>query len=98
METNLVNNQENAKEATVNTSQKDAVYQFALEALTAKPTTGQALRDLITKEVRKSIRLKLFEGIKTGTIKLARGMDDSKLKKYCSSLINNWLKKDERFN
>lgn len=80
-------------------SQKDAVHQFAIEALAgAVAAEGQALRSLVTKEVRKAIRLKLFEGVKSDTIKLARSMDDSKLKKYCSSLINNWLKKDSRFN
>lgn len=100
METNnLAINQESAPEAAPTTSQKDAVYSFAIEALAgAKPAEGQALRDLVTKEVRKAIRQRLFAGVKSGEIKLARGMDDSKLKKYCSSLINNWLKKDSRFN
>jgi hypothetical protein len=95
----LVTNQEAPAVTTL--SQKDAVYQFAAEALASAgsvPNDGQAVRDLVTKEVRKSIRLKLFSGVKTGQIKLARSMDDSKLKKYCSSLINNWLKKDPRFN
>lgn len=92
-------NLENQEQKSANLSQKDAVHQFALEALAgAKPAEGQALRSLVTKEVRKSIRLKLFEGVKSGTIKLGNAMDDSKLKKYCSSLINNWLKKDPRFN
>lgn len=98
---NQVNSTETAAapEAKATTPQKDAVYQFAIEALAgATPAEGQALRSLVTKEVRKSIRLKLFEGVKSGSIKLARSMDDSKLKKYCSSLINNWLKKDPRFN
>lgn len=96
----LVNSQETqAPEAKPTTPQKDAVYKFATEALcdTVK-TEGQPLRSFVTKEVRKSIRLKLFDGIKSGSIKLSRTMDDSKLKKYCSSLINNWLKKDPRFN
>lgn len=95
METTLVNSQESQSPTTL--SQKDAVYSFALEALSAKPAEGQSLRSLITKEIRKAIRLRLFQGVKSGEIKLARGMDDSKLKKYCSSLINNWLKKDPRF-
>lgn len=101
METTLANNQETAETApkeTETTSQKDAVYTFALEVLTDKPAEGQALRTLVTKEVRKAIRGRLFQGVKSGQIKLARTMDDSKLKKYCSNLINNWLKKDSRFN
>ncbi len=101
METeNLGTSQEaTAVETASTTSQKDAVFQFASAALgDVKAPEGQALRSLVTKEVRKAIRLRLFEGVKTGSIKLSRTMDDSKLKKYCSSLINNWLKKDPRFN
>lgn len=78
--------------------QKNAVYNLALAALNAEPKEGVSLRSLVTKEVRKTIRQGLFAAIKAGTVKLARPMDDSKLKKYCSSLINNWLKKDSRFN
>lgn len=101
METqNQVNSPETAAPAAkATTPQKDAVYQFAVEALAgATRAEGQALRALVTKEVRKAIRVRLFEGVKSGSIKLSRSMDDSKLKKYCSSLINNWLKKDPRFN
>lgn len=95
----LVTSQETTAAETSNLSQKDAVFQFALEALAGKPAAeGQALRELITKDVRKQIRVKLFDGVRSGKIKLARSMDDSKLKKYSSSLINNWLKKDPRFN
>lgn len=80
-------------------SQKDAVHKFASEALEGIAVAeGASLRSLITKDMRKSIRLKLFEGMKAGSIKLAKQTNDSKLKKYCSSLINNWLKKDSRFN
>lgn len=89
----------NNEQASAQLSQKDAVYQFAVEALegTAR-VEGSALRAAVSKEVRKAIRGKLFESVKSGKIKLARQMDDSKLKKYCSSLINNWLKKDPRFD
>ena len=100
METTLANNQESTQTpATSALSQKEAVLKFANEALAnVTRADGQALRALVTKEVRKAIRVRLFQGIKAGEIKLARPMDDSKLKKYCSSLINNWLKKDPRFN
>lgn len=79
-------------------SQKDAVFIFAVQALDGTPPDPRPLRARVTKEVRKSIRRKLFDGVKSGSVKLSRSMDDSKLKKYCSSLINNWLKKDSRFN
>lgn len=91
----------NGQLATTSLSQKDAVYQFALDAVRATGaivTAGTPLRNYITKEVRKTIRLRLFDGVKSGQIKLSKTYDDSKLKKYCSSLINNWLKKDSRFN
>lgn len=82
---------------TTQLQQKDAVYQLALEALDGVSTTAP-LRTLITKEVRKTIRVKLFEGIRAGTIEFKPVKSDGELKKYCSSLINNWLKKDPRFN
>lgn len=80
-------------------SQKDAVYNFVTEALAGTtPAEGQKLKDLVTKEVRKVVRQRLFQAVKSGDVKLSKQFDDSKLKKYCSGLINNWLKKDSRFN
>lgn len=83
-------------------SQKDAVYNFVKDALTEAGTITQAegmkLKDLVTKEVRKVVRGRLFKAIQAGEIKLSKVMDEGKLKKYCSGLINNWLKKDPRFN
>jgi hypothetical protein len=80
-------------------SQKDAIFAFTMEALglTEKPADAK-LKDLVTKEVRKIVRQRLFAAVKAGTVKLSKQFDDSKLKKYCSSLINNWVKKDPRFN
>ncbi len=82
-------------------SQKDAVYNFVVSALkdaNTAPNEGQKLKELVTKEVRKSVRQRLFASVKSGEVKLSKQFDDSKLKKYCSGLINNWLKKDPRFN
>lgn len=80
-------------------SQKDAVFTYVTEALgSADKPEGTKLKDLVTKEVRKVVRLRLFAAIKAGEVKLGKPFDESKLKKYCSGLINNWLKKDERFN
>lgn len=86
--------------APAQTEQKDAVYNLAVAALAgAQPAEGQPLKSLVTKEVRKAIRVGLFEGIKNGSIKYSKAdKTDGQLKKYCSSLINNWLKKDNRFN
>ncbi len=83
-------------------SQKDAVYNFVREALVEGNAIAQAegmkLKELVTKDIRKIVRTRLFQGMKGGDIKMKRPMDDSKLKKYSSGLINNWLKKDPRFN
>lgn len=99
---NQVENTEVKSEATAvaQTEQKDAVHALALQALNgAQPAEGQPLKSLVTKEVRKAIRVGLYDGIKAGTIKYSKaGKSDGQLKKYCSSLINNWLKKDPRFN
>lgn len=85
--------------ATSKLSQKNAVYNFVTEALgSANKPEGTKLKELVTKEVRKVVRLRLFAAVKSGEVKLSKQYDDSKLKKYCSGLINNWLKKDPRFN
>lgn len=87
------------KTEVVKVSQKDAVFNFVTETLAGQtPAEGQKLKDLVTKEVRKVVRQRLFQSVKSGEMKLSKQFDDSKLKKYCSGLINNWLKKDSRFN
>lgn len=79
--------------------QKEAVYLYITETLgTTQAPEGSKLKDMVTKEVRKIVRQRLFLAVKTGEVKLSKQFDDSKLKKYCSGLINNWLKKDMRFN
>lgn len=84
--------------ATASLTQKEAVYSFTIEALANTPRPeGVALRDTVTKDIRKVVRNRLFAGMRDGSVKLTREMDDSKLKKYCSSMLNNWLKKDTRF-
>lgn len=92
--------QEQAVEtAAAKLSQKDAVFNFVTEALgSAERPEGSKLKDLVTKDVRKVVRQRLFAAVKSGDVKLSKQFDDSKLKKYCSGLINNWLKKDSRFN
>lgn len=86
-------------------AQKDAVYKFMKEATTTLVLPeGLTLRlrltekDEVAKGIRKAVRVKLFDAIRSGQVKLSKQYDDSRLKKYCSGLINNWLKKDPRFN
>lgn len=77
-------------------SQKDAVFVFVTEAV--QGVDGTKTKDLVTKEVRKVVRQRLFAAVKAGDVRVSKQFTDSKLKKYCSGLINNWLKKDSRFN
>lgn len=91
--------------APIKLGQKDAVFAFVTESMagvTMEPgetvKARLAKKDDASKAVRKAVRQKLFAAIKAGTIKLSKPYDDSKLKKYCSGLINNWLKKDPRLN
>lgn len=79
-------------------SQKDAVYNYVKEALSEVNTEATKLKDAVDKDVRKVVRQRLFAAVKSGEVKLSKQFDDSKLKKYCSGLINNWLKKDPRFS
>jgi hypothetical protein len=90
----------NQAEQIKGSKQKEAIYNLALEAIAASGAqpNGSPLKSLITKDVRKAIRAKLFEGIKTGTIQYKPKKADGDVKKYCSSVINNWLKKDKRYN
>lgn len=82
-------------------TQKNAVFNFVTEAIHAAGKSrieGQPLKALVTKEIRKVVRQRLYAALQNSEIRMATTMDDSKLKKYCSGLINNWLKKDTRFN
>lgn len=94
--------QEQAAQTTADVkklSQKNAVLQYVTEALgSADKPEGTKLKELVTKEIRKIVRQRLFAAVKSGEVKCSKQFDDSKLKKYCSGLINNWLKKDPRFN
>jgi hypothetical protein len=104
METELVTTQETSTpEIKAASKQKEAVYSFLTEAMLGTQVTVARLKTKADKaqdkkDVLKAARVRLFAGIKSGDIALKSQMNDSKLKKYCSSVINNWLKKDKRFN
>lgn len=87
-------------------SQKEAVRKFANEAAAELNlvAAGGALRALLqsdgegaNKELRAKVRAKLYAGFKDGSVAIKSQKADGDLKKYCSSLINNWLKKDNFF-
>jgi hypothetical protein len=101
METAVTQVAETTETAPQKLSQKDAIFNFLMEALGGlvhNRQEGQPLKSLVTKDIRKVVRVRLFQEFKAGNVKLSKNYDDGKLKKYCSGLINNWLKKDERFN
>lgn len=84
--------------------QKEAVFKFISEALDSEGKTIAEFKSLMKQDkkqlqtLRKTVRTRLFNSIKAGETKLGKTYDDSKLKKYCSGLINNWVTKDPRFN
>ena len=81
-------------------SQKEAVKQFILEAVEAKGCVreeGAPFSVLVTKDIRVSVKERLFSGFRDGSIRLKSEKDDKALRKYCSGLISNWLKKDKSF-
>jgi hypothetical protein len=82
-------------------SQKEAVYLITKsvldEAGISKPE-GITLKELITKEIRKQIRVKIYEGLKSGSISLSKKYEEGKLKKYCSLMISNAFENDPRFS
>lgn len=77
--------------------QVDAVKKYVFDAVAAHGIVlaeGQTFLDVLSKDVKKAIRVRLFNGIKTGTIRYKpEGKTDGDLKKYCSSLLTTWLKK-----
>ena len=74
-------------------NQKEATYQ-AIKSVCPSHEDFTALT--ISKDERDSIVAILVEGFKAGEIELKRQQDD--LVKYTRGLVNNWLKKDKRFN
>jgi len=89
-------------------SQKQAVYDLITKAIyderlaESKSVGGLKdvgpLKDYINKYVRKEVRTNLFNGFRSGVISLKTPKDDKALKKYCSSVLKNWLDKDLRYD
>lgn len=105
MDEQTQNNIEQPIEVEVETksilSQKQAVKQFLKEALDNKGITmaeGDAMKSYISKEMRKEVAQRLFNGMRDGSIALSSQKDDKALRKYSSGLISNWLKKDKDLN
>ena len=94
-------NQESVEVEVKKLSQKEAVKQFILDAIAAKGVVreeGAPLKVLVTKDIRVTVKDRLFAGFRDGSITIASQKDDKALRKYCSGLISNWLSKDKEFN
>jgi len=82
--------------------QKEAVYHFVNQALEGTDVTVAQLKDVSVKTaakkaVLKQVRVNLFHGFRNGTVKISKQKSDGELKKYCSIITCNWLRKDKRF-
>ena len=101
METLNQTEQAQVQVPVVQLSQKEAVYLYLNDALQGTGINIAQLKESKkapeVKPLLKGVRVRLFEGVRSGSIK-CKEMDDSKLKKYCSGLINNWLTKDPRYS
>ena len=80
--------------------QKDAVFKYYIESLerhNVDITEKVPLKSHMNKSIRAMTRRKLYNGFKNKEVRLNSDYSNGKLKKYCSSLIDNWMKKDERY-
>ena len=73
-------------------TQKEAVYNAISEVKSFEDNDVVEL----TKDERATVRTMLVASFEADEIELKSPQDD--LKKYCSGLINNWLRKDTRMN
>ena len=73
-------------------NQKEAVYNAVSEVKTFED--GEKIE--LTKDEKSTIKEILVTGFEAGEITLQRTQTD--LPKYCTGLLNNWLRKDTRMN
>lgn len=85
-------------------SQKEVVFALVSEALQGVELNGKSIREFLkdksskeAKTIKKQIKSKLMEGIKSGEIVCKKTYDEAGLSKYCSGLIGNWINKDSRY-
>jgi len=75
-------------------NQKEAVYN-AVKKVTGKDhNEGDVLT--LTKDQKSEVRSLLVTSFENNEVELKSAQDD--IKKYVNSLLNNWLRKDKRFN
>lgn len=87
-------------------NQKSAVYEATMSVLADNSidfTDGQDVSKLVTKDMRKDIISIVTAGIIAKEVEFsdearAKHCDEAKVKTYVNGLVNNWHRKDTRFN
>ena len=87
-------------------NQKTAVYEATMATLAEKQidfTDGENLSQVMTKDLRKDVVSIVTAAFVAGEVELsaeakAKYSDEAKVKAYASGLVNNWHRKDTRFN
>jgi len=77
-------------------SQKDAVFNAITEVIGETRTEETTTPLTLTKDQKASVREILIEGFENDEIEIKNGQED--IKKYVNGLLNNWMRKDKRFN
>jgi len=90
--------------------QKEAIFRFFTEHLTTPEgdiPTKNYLREFIhnpehkqlVKAMKKAVKERIIAGILDGTIRCRefKKQDKKELRKYCSSMISNWFRRDSRY-
>ncbi len=77
-------------------SQKEAVFNAVTEIIGVTRTIEDTSPLNLDKDQKASVREILLEGFANDEIELKNTQDD--MKKYVNGLLNNWIRKDKRFN
>lgn len=106
--TNINNNVDTHKEHTMKISQREAIYQAVQNAFAEAGiefTPKMDVSELLTEAMMKQIRAEVTEGFLQGLTDLkdtpnnqAKLANPAEMTKYVSSLISNWVRKDENLN
>ena len=87
-------------------NQKSAVYEATMSVLAACEldfTDGQDVSRVVTKDMRKDVVSIVTAGILSKDVEFsdearAKYSDEAKVRTYVNGLVNNWHRKDVRFN
>ena len=88
-------------------NQREATFDAIIDVLSSSNVSfsaGSNVKSVLTSEHKKQVRQALVNGFRSGTIECTPDFaktklnSDTELNKYCSGLISNWIKKDNRLN